>query len=170
MGGKQGAHALNQFIFAHLRDLLTNFNVIHQTGINSVTQDYSQSLALQNTLGSLGDCYMSMGYISEAEIGTYLHSADLYLGRSGAHITYELGVVGLPAILVPLMSTHDHEQHKNAGILVKAKLGVIVPQSELSYPNFIQSISDLKQQKPRPLGLAKDATDRLVKSFISELD
>ena len=101
MGGKQGAHAINQFIFTHLQDLLTHYNIVHQTGTNSLTRDYVRSISIQNALGSLADSYLPMGYITESEIGVYLHSADLYFGRSGAHICYELGLLGLPSISPP---------------------------------------------------------------------
>ncbi len=63
MGGKQGAHAINHFIFTHLPELLKDFNLIHQTGTSSLTGDYEKALAYQNELGSLSDCYLPLGYI-----------------------------------------------------------------------------------------------------------
>lgn len=169
MGGKQGAHAINQFISTHLHDLLTHFNIVHQTGTNSHTHDYDHSLSLQNSLGSLADSYLPMGYITESEIGAYLHSADLYFGRSGAHICYELAVLGLPSILTPLMSTHDREQYKNAQFIVKAKLGLILPQASLTLSHFHSQVARLKQLKATPLGLREDATTVLVDDLLSEL-
>lgn len=169
MGGKQGAHAINQFVFAHLSDLLTNYNIVHQTGTNSVTHDYDFALALQGTLGSLSDCYLPMGYIGESEIGGYLRGATLYLGRSGAHICYELGILGLPCLLVPLMATHDREQHKNAEIIVKAKLGLIIPQASLTLSRFRSQVTQLQKHKFNPLSLPHDATATLVDDLLTEL-
>lgn len=169
MGGKQGAHALNQFVFTHLEALVAEFNLLHQTGTSSQTHDYEHALSLQNGLRSLADSYLPAGYITESEIGSYLGSSDLYFGRSGAHITYELGVLGLRSILVPLMSTHDHEQHKNAQILVDAKQAVILAQSQLSYDHFRQSVDRVKALKPKPLSLANNAADLLVNDLLIEL-
>lgn len=169
MGGKQGAHAINQFIFTHLHDLLPHFNIVHQTGTNSLTHDYDRSLSLQNALGSLADSYLPRGYITEGEIGVYLHSADLYFGRSGAHICYELGVLGLSAIFTPLMSTHDSEQHKNAEIIVKAKLGLIIPQASLTLSCFRSQVTQLQKHKSSPLSLPQDATTTLVDDLLTEL-
>lgn len=169
MGGKQGAHVINQFIFTHLSDLLMDFNLVHQTGTTSLTHDYDHALALQNSLGSLSDCYLPIGYITEGEIGGYLQSANYYLGRSGAHICYELGILGLPAILVPLLSTHDYEQHKNAEILVHAKLALIIPQSELSFPHFLAKIAALKKLPIKPLSLPRTAADLLVRDLLKNL-
>ncbi len=169
MGGKQGAHVINQFVFNHLGALISEFNILHQTGTSSVTHDYELALSLQNSLGSLADSYLPVGYISESEIGTYIHSTDLYFGRSGAHITYELTVTMLPSILVPLMSTHDHEQHKNAEILVKAKQGVILPQSELSHAQFISAVKVVRGLKPKPLKLPSNAAKILVDDLLDDL-
>ncbi len=169
MGGKQGAHVLNQFIFAHLCDLLSHFNLIHQTGTNSQTGDYGHAQALQNSLGSLADCYLPLGYITQSEIGSYLRSSEFYFGRSGAHICYELSVLGLPSILVPFMATHDHEQHKNAQVLVKAKLAIILPQSELSLPHFLTQLKELKKLPHQALSLPLDAASRLVDTLLADL-
>jgi UDP-N-acetylglucosamine--N-acetylmuramyl-(pentapeptide) pyrophosphoryl-undecaprenol N-acetylglucosamine transferase len=138
MGGKQGAHAINTFIFTHLFDLLPHYNIVHQTGSSSLTRDYETAISLDSTLGSLADCYLPIGYIGEVVIGSYLRSANLYLGRSGAHICYELGLLGLKSILIPLMSTHDAEQHKNATILVKAGLAEILPQPKLTLSRCVK--------------------------------
>lgn len=162
MGGKQGAHVINQFIFTHLHHLLTHFNLVHQTGTSTQTHDYETAIALQNTLGSLSDSYLPLGYISENDIGSYLRSADYYLGRSGAHITYELAVVGLPSLLVPLLSTHDHEQFKNADVLVGANLGVKLAQSELSLAHFLEHFAQLKLLRGQALSLSRHATSDLV--------
>ena len=169
MGGKQGAHAINQFIFTHLPDLLTHFNIVHQTGTSSLTRDYAHALSLQNSLGSLANSYLPMGYIIEGAIDDYLHSSDLYLGRSGAHICYELALIGLPCILVPLMISRDAEQHQNAEILVQAKLGLIISQDSLTLPHFMSKVNELHSLKAKSLGLKKDATTLLVDDFLTEL-
>lgn len=169
MGGKQGAHAVNQFIFDHLIDLLAHYNVVHQTGTSSITQDYDFALSLKNTLGSLADCYLPLGYITESEIGRYLHSSSLYLGRSGAHICYELGILGLPSILVPLMSTHDQEQLKNARILQKGGVAVILSQQELTIKQFFSKTQELGSRPKRPLALPLNATAALVDDLESQL-
>ncbi len=169
MGGKQGSSAINHFIFNNINDLLMRFNIVHQTGTNSTTKDYEHAVALKNTLGSLSDSYLPLGYISESEIGGYLHTASYYLGRSGAHICYELCVVGLRAILVPLMSTHDHEQHKNATILTKANLGIILSESKLGLKNLFESIDQLNQLVPLSLDLPRNASKLLVGAILQDI-
>lgn len=169
MGGKQGSFAVNQFVFKNIQPLLAQFNLLHQTGTNSTTQDYERALALQNSLGSLADCYLPVGYLTETQIGTYLSSADYYLGRSGAHITYELLLLGRRSILVPLDSTHQAEQYKNAEQLVRAGLGVIVPQASLSLELLTRAIAKLNRLKKLPPPLATDATRQIYHDLIHTL-
>lgn len=169
MGGKQGAHTLNQFVFQNLPDLLSHYNLIHQTGTSSLTHDYTQALSHKESLLSLSDCYAPIGYITQNQIGQYLGNTDVYLGRSGAHICYELGLLGVPSILVPLMSTHDNEQYKNAKILEHAKLAKIILPDQLTMHQLLQTIDELKKLKFKPLRLPKDATTVLIKDLLSHL-
>jgi UDP-N-acetylglucosamine--N-acetylmuramyl-(pentapeptide) pyrophosphoryl-undecaprenol N-acetylglucosamine transferase len=169
MGGKQGAHALNRFVFTHLKDLLKDYNVIHQTGTNSATADYECATSLKNTLGSLSDCYLPLGYIAEPDLGTYLASVDYYFGRSGAHITYELLVLNKKAILVPLKHTHQQEQFKNARELVRRDLGVIVPQSELTLRAFYSAVQLLSRRQSIKAKLPTDATKKIYDDITSFL-
>ncbi|EKD80680.1 MAG: hypothetical protein ACD_40C00038G0004 [uncultured bacterium] len=142
LGGKQGSHIINTHLFAILADLLPNFNLIHQTGTNSVTRDYEASLALKNTLSpTLAAHYLPMGYIHENEVGEYLASCDLYLGRSGAHVTYELAYFGKRCLLIPYIHTTGSEQYLQAKYLRDAGLGIILPQSELSAAILLSGIS-----------------------------
>lgn len=169
MGGKQGAHYLNHFIFNNLHELLRDFNVIHQTGTSSETHDLDQALSLRGSLGSLSDSYLPLGYITEKEIGQYLKSADYYLGRSGAHITYELLLLQVKSILLPLSSTHQSEQYKNAEELVKAKQAVIINQHNLTLTNFLEAVAQIKKLKPQNTDLSIDATEKVYHDITSLL-
>lgn len=166
MGGKLGASVVNQFIFSHLNSLLADYNVIHQTGTSSVTRDYEHAIALKESLGSLADCYLPLGYISEDQIGKYLRSADLYLGRSGAHICYELLHLALKSILIPLAATHKREQYRNANILVESRLGLILPQSDLSYPNFVKLATQLANFQPKNITLPQNAAEAIYHDLL----
>lgn len=167
MGGKQGAHRINQFVAYNLRDLLTHFNVIHQTGTNSSTGDYEQAQALRNNLGSLSDCYRPLGYITEDQIGTYLRSADYYLGRSGAHMCYELLFTSCRSILIPLPGTHRAEQYANAKMVEGAGIGQIVTQSELTLKNILTAIKLIPANKPPLFTVPTDATERIINDLKS---
>jgi UDP-N-acetylglucosamine--N-acetylmuramyl-(pentapeptide) pyrophosphoryl-undecaprenol N-acetylglucosamine transferase len=165
LGGKQGSHVINECIFRSLPELLTKYNVIHQTGTTSETGDYDKGVALANTITGLG-CYEVHGYIGEQELAKYLASTKLVVSRSGAHITYELGILGVPAVLIPYLHTHDHEQHQNASYLASHGLAVILPESDLSTPHLFTSIDKVMNLKPTRLVLPERAADVIVKDIL----
>lgn len=169
MGGKQGSHVINDFIFKNLEELLSSYNLIHQTGTNSFTGDYEKALSLSENLDSAKGRYLPLGYISESLLGQYLRTSSLYFGRSGAHITYELSILGLKAILVPYLHTRDHEQHQNAKYLEQVGLGQVLPESQLSLKNFLHATKQLASRKPLPVGLNRDASSLLIKDMLKDL-
>lgn len=160
LGGKQGSHVINQCIFRSLPELLSRYNVIHQTGTSSVTGDYERAQAIVN------ENYQAYGYIGEEELGKFLASVDLVIGRSGAHMTYELGVLGVRSVLIPFPYTHEYEQHKNASYLEKSNLAVILPESELSGPHLEDAITQALRLKAFPISLPIDATQIMVKDIL----
>lgn len=162
MGGKQGAHVLNEFIFAHLGTLLKHYNIIHQTGEHSQTRDHERAQTLRHHLPSdLRQSYLTFPYILQAEIGGYLHSADLYFGRSGAHITYELAVLALPAILTPLATTYGGEQCLHADYLARTIGAIHLPEPELSLPRFLAAAQTLRSHRVKPPSLPIRAVETM---------
>lgn len=171
MGGKQGSHSINKLIFAHLTDILRDFNLIHQTGTSSATGDYEHAMALQEALpAELADRYEPRGYIGEDEIASIMQAADLYIGRSGAHTTYELAVLGKRAILIPLLSTHGQEQLKNAQLLANAGNGLIIKPYDLTYPHLRAMIEKVLMQKPHNIPVPHDAAQVMIKAIFQDLE
>ena len=172
MGGKRGSHAINQTVLSNLNTLLTHYNLVHQTGTNSVTADYSSALSAKSTLNPLlASRYLPIGYIGENELKTYLVSADLYVGRSGAHICYELLVTSLPALLIPFAHTTGSEQIKQAKYLASLSRAQLLPQSQLSGPNLLKAIKlalTLPKLPPAPVPL--DASAKIVNQILSDLN
>ena len=64
-------------------------------------------------------------------MGTAYAAADLVVSRSGATTIAELGVMGLPAVLVPLPSASTNEQRRNAEIVERSGAAIVVDDAEL---------------------------------------
>lgn len=170
LGGKQGSHAINVRIFTALPALLLHYNLIHQTGTSSVTQDYESALSKKASLPKdLASRYLPHGYIGETELGQYLAVSDLYIGRSGAHAAYELAILGKKALLIPFMHTTGSEQYLQAQVLASAGLALILPESELTTPKLIRFIAEsLALPAASPLKLPRDASSLIIKDILSE--
>lgn len=171
MGGKQGSHLINTQVFAALPDILSHYNLVHQTGTNSATGDLARALELKQTLPPvLRSRYQPLGYISDRDLGVYFASVDLYLGRSGAHITYELVLLGLRSLLIPFMHTPGSEQYQQALYLQAAGNAIILPETSLSATTLVAEISRaLALPHPHPLDLPLHATETLCDQLLSQL-
>lgn len=171
LGGKQGSHTINQQVFASLPSLLTKYNVIHQTGTSSVTNDFETAKSRKETLPSdLSERYLPIGYIGEDKIGAYFASVDLVVSRSGAHTAYELAFLGKRCVLIPFMHTTGSEQYQQAKLLEKAGLAVILTESNLSAPTLIKAITDaINIDDVSPVALPRDASNRMVDDLIADL-
>lgn len=162
-GGKQGSHVLNEVVFQALSELLSQYKIIHQTGNNSVYKDYEKARALKRSLPrDLSTRYLVHSYLSSTEIATALKQADVVVGRSGAHITYELAYLGLRCVLIPLPYTSHDEQLKNAQLLAAHNQAIVISQTSFSPETLVSSISKALKLKPEPVNVPKDGLEKFV--------
>jgi UDP-N-acetylglucosamine--N-acetylmuramyl-(pentapeptide) pyrophosphoryl-undecaprenol N-acetylglucosamine transferase len=96
--------------------------------------------------------------------------AHLLICRSGASTIAELGVIGRPAIMVPLPHSIDNDQLRNAESFAQAGAGWVHPQASLEPRAFAQFLTSLRSQQrtleqaaAAALGHGKpDAAERLA--------
>lgn len=131
VGGSLGARSINQAVQAMVHrwavtKTAPSFQVIWQTGADFTPQiaEHLQSQVVTTPfLESMGTAYAA---------------ADVVVSRSGATTIAELGVMGLPALLVPLPSASTNEQRRNAEIVACSGAAIVVDDAEL-----MDSIADL---------------------------
>ncbi|MBC8125178.1 MAG: undecaprenyldiphospho-muramoylpentapeptide beta-N-acetylglucosaminyltransferase [Candidatus Kapabacteria bacterium] len=76
------------------------------------------------------------------DMGSAYAAADLIVARSGATTIAELGIVGKPAILVPLPSASTNEQQHNASVVAKNGGAVVVADGSLQ-ESLLSTIDDI---------------------------
>lgn len=136
-GGNQGASIINQTVAEILPELLKKYIIIHQTG----SLNYQSLLALAEGLPeSLKERYFVKNFVSAEEIGWVFHNSALVISRAGANISYELGCLGKPAILIPLPFAQKDEQLKNAQRLQKLGLAEVIQQKDLDSQDLFDLI------------------------------
>ena len=150
-GGKQGAHVINVAVFAALPQLLKKYTVIHQTGF----ADLPHALEIKDPH------YQAFDFSSPYAISA-LAQAEVIVGRSGAHTTYELAFLGKKSVLIPISTASHNEQYLNAKLLVDSGAAIILPQSQLTSQSLIAAIASAQKLSPHKLNLTYDATDKLV--------
>jgi UDP-N-acetylglucosamine--N-acetylmuramyl-(pentapeptide) pyrophosphoryl-undecaprenol N-acetylglucosamine transferase len=132
-GGAQGAHAVNEAVFAALPTLLDAVQVVHQTGEgpDGSRADLTQAerLAAETPLGQAR--YRPVPFVG-AELADLLALAALVVGRAGAGTLNELAAVGRPAVLIPLPGTSADEQTANARRMEAAGAAIVLLQDQLT--------------------------------------
>jgi UDP-N-acetylglucosamine--N-acetylmuramyl-(pentapeptide) pyrophosphoryl-undecaprenol N-acetylglucosamine transferase len=160
-GGKQGSHILNTTVLSALDTLLTQYRLIHQTGTSTLTSDQSRAQAIRRT------GYSSFGYGRQSYLSA-LRKCDIVVSRSGAHITYDLGLLGKRCVLIPIPWSSHQEQLQNARLLEQAGIAVVLSQADLTPSSLLSALSQAQRLTPRPLQLPTHAADSMVQ-LIEEL-
>lgn len=137
-GGSQGARAINEVIEqAVIKELpcLHQSKLIHQTGVS----DYQKVKTIYDA--SVFDVE-AFEYLFEME--RYYTWADIVICRSGASTLAELAAVGVPAILIPLPTSADDHQRKNAEALALQKAAIIIEQKDFTAEKLNELLLNLQ--------------------------
>jgi len=161
-GGSQGAHAINEAVYAMLPQLISRenaavvFQILHQVGDkNWQTMESSLNPALRHHR-----LYKPRKYIDDLSIA--YAAADLSICRSGAMTIAELTACGTPAIFIPYPYGAQNHQDFNAKTVADAYAAKVIPQTELSGTGLYEVIERLlnnnfkmSQMRQQMLSLAK---------------
>ena len=124
-GGSQGSRVINQAVvdaLSHLQSRRDELFVLHTTGrirsdgYDAVADTASQVQALD--LAELDSWYRRCEYFDQIEVA--YAAADVVICRGGISTLTEIGVAGLPAIIVPLSTAAEDHQAVNARTLERA--------------------------------------------------
>ncbi len=83
--------------------------------------------------------------------------ADLVVCRAGALTVAELTAAGIGALIVPLASSIDDHQTRNAAWLVANGGALMVSEANLSAPSLATTLGDILCDRPRLLAMAQSA-------------
>ncbi len=142
--GKTGSHIINEVIVNGLDELLKICNAIHQTGDHSIYNDIQklEERYLKIKDSSYGK-YFPKKFIYSDEIGEVYAKASIVVARAGAHTCGELLYLNKPSVLIPIPWVSHKEQQKNAEMLVKEGLAVIINEAELNSARLVSEIKNM---------------------------
>jgi len=140
-GGSLGSHIINTTIKNSLISILQDFQVILQTGDNQEYKDYQILVKERKKLSpNLKERFFPVKYVGKKEIGFLLNNINLFVGRAGANTVYEMGVLKIPSIFIPIPWVTHNEQEENAKVLKKLGLAEIIHEGELIPENLVLKI------------------------------
>ena len=164
-GGSQGAKFFSDFmpqVFAEMPETL-------RKKITLTQQCRDEDLArVKSAYAELGVTVELQTFFSD--MPKRIAGSHLVISRSGASTIAELGVIGRPAIMVPLPHAIDNDQLRNAQSFANVGAGWVCPQKELEPQTFakllarlIGDAAGLKKAAESALSHGKpDAAERLA--------
>lgn len=171
-GGSFGSHIINNVIKESLLLLLQDYQLILQTGDNNITNDFKLlSLERDKLTDELKERMVVTKYIGNEEIGFVLNNTDLFIGRAGANTVYELGLLRIPSILIPIPWVTHNEQMENAKVLESIGLARIINEGELTPEKlqvtlrlFSKEKIDVNEKKANEIFI-KNAAFKIIKNI-----
>lgn len=148
-GGSQGAKKINETMVEFINTTeINDFELIYATGPKHYDEIISQ-IKVQNPNVKIEKYIYNMEEIMTA--------ADLAVCRSGALTVTELGIVGLPAILIPFPYAAENHQFYNAKTIEDNDAGIIIEEKDLTCGLLTQKINEILNDKEKLITMAQKA-------------
>ncbi len=170
-GGSQGARSINNKILDILPDLLTKYQIIHQTGEKNFDEVRRRAGEMGIKTGREG--YIAVPFIHEG-IQDIFALADLIISRASANTISEIAANGKPSILIPLPGAANDHQRMNAYALAKIGGCVVLEENNLGKNMLMSRIDEimddweLRQKLSENIGAFyhPDAADRIAEGIL----
>ncbi|MBP6908669.1 MAG: UDP-N-acetylglucosamine--N-acetylmuramyl-(pentapeptide) pyrophosphoryl-undecaprenol N-acetylglucosamine transferase, partial [Candidatus Pacebacteria bacterium] len=112
IGGSQGAEKINNAIIDILPELITRYQIIHQTG-KIHFEDVSSRARFVTETSQYASRYHPVAYLHTLATRKAVGASSLVISRAGSAL-FEIASWGLPSIIIPIEHSHGNHQHKNA--------------------------------------------------------
>jgi len=161
LGGSQGAEKINDLVLGAIKQLLDDFELIHQCG----KKNFKSTELVYKTIiedDSLDKYYHLHDYLDEHQIKHAMAAADIIVSRAGAQTIFEIAAMGKPSILIPLPKSAQDHQAKNAYLYGQTGAANVMepknPTPHMLYSRLVQIFSKpetLKQMQAAALKFAR---------------
>ena len=172
LGGSQGAEIINDVIVDILPELLSRYQVIHQTGKNNIEDVKLRSKLLLENNPNIGR-YTPTPYLNNLATRMAAGCANLVISRAGSAI-FEIASWGIPSIIIPITNSNGDHQKKNAYNYARNGACEVIEEGNLS-PHLLTSEIDKLLSSPAKLEHMKEnallfatptAAEKIAKSAV----
>lgn len=124
--GSQGAEPINQMVLSGLKEFMSDFEIIHQTGTSSFADILAQSSVILT--GETKAYYHPYPFLDETRVREAYAACDIVIARAGSTI-FEIAAVGKPSILIPLPHAAQDHQRENAYEYARMSGAIVIEQN-----------------------------------------
>ncbi len=138
LGGSQGARFINNAVMDSLHDLVSKYQVIHQTGKNNI--EIMKETAKVVLLDSqFKDRYKPVDYLKVLDLRAAAGASDIIVSRAGSTI-FEIALWGKPSIIIPIPEETAHDQRGNAYSYARSGAASVIEEKNLTRGVFLAEI------------------------------
>jgi UDP-N-acetylglucosamine--N-acetylmuramyl-(pentapeptide) pyrophosphoryl-undecaprenol N-acetylglucosamine transferase len=130
LGGSQGARILNETILEDLGNLVSKYEVIHQTGKNNFEEVKATAEAVLFDSKNKNR-YKPYDYLNELAMRMAAGVSDVVISRAGSTI-FEIAAWGVPSIIIPIPEEISHDQRKNAFAYARTGAAEVIEEGNLT--------------------------------------
>ncbi|MDP3901384.1 MAG: UDP-N-acetylglucosamine--N-acetylmuramyl-(pentapeptide) pyrophosphoryl-undecaprenol N-acetylglucosamine transferase [bacterium] len=143
MGGSQGAETINDFILNNLANLLNKFQILHIVGPKN-HPEYKREFDFvsQKMDKSLLKRYRYEVYLTDNLRSAY-DASDIIISRAGSGSIFEIAAKGKPSVIIPLPTSANNHQEKNAYAYVESGAAIMIEEENLLENLFINEVSKI---------------------------
>lgn len=157
IGGSQGATRINDFVLNSLRDLVKDFQILHQVGTENFDEVKSElQLMAKNFTNEEWSRYKALPYFEENMKSAY-SAADIIVSRAGSSSIFEVAMFGKPSILIPLPEAAYGHQTKNAYEYANSGAAIVIETDNLKPNLFINEARKLLRDQEKLKSMSEAA-------------
>lgn len=154
IGGSQGAEIINNILLEVLPDLLSKYQIIHQTGIDNIDDVLSRSKLVMEKNDNITR-YVAVPYLNNLATRMAAGIADIIISRAGSAI-FEIASWGIPSIIIPINNSNGDHQRKNAYNYARTGACEVIDETNLTPHVLISEIDKIMNNKEK-MGKMKEA-------------
>lgn len=173
-GGSLGAEIINSKLINILPELLSEYQVIHQTGEKNFEK-------VKERVGEMGvkigrDGYHPLPFIGD-ELKDVLAVADLIISRAGANSLSEIAANKKPSIIIPLKNSANDHQRMNAYAISQLGGCFVLEEDNLGENLLLSRINEIMKNEELRNKLSQniykffqpDAAEKIVEGIFDML-
>lgn len=173
LGGSLGAQKINDLILAILPEILTKFELIHQTGFKNFEGVKSEAKVVISK--ELEKYYHPTPFLKEIELKQAYKASYLVVSRAGSGTIFEIAACGKPSILIPLLTAAQNHQVKNAYAYAQSGASLVIEEANLTPYFFLEKLkylffysTELEKMTLKTREFAKPKAARTIAEYITE--
>jgi UDP-N-acetylglucosamine--N-acetylmuramyl-(pentapeptide) pyrophosphoryl-undecaprenol N-acetylglucosamine transferase len=160
LGGSQGSEIINEAVIEALPNLLSKYQIIHQTGKNNI-ESVKETAKVVLGDSKFKDRYKPFDYLNLLALRMSAGVASLVISRAGSTI-FEIASWAKPSILIPITNSNANHQRLNAYNYSRTGAGEVIEEKNLTANILIREIDRLMSSDELREKMSKSAKDFFI--------